>query len=194
MQLNYWRASWPLRVDICACDIHFVEYLHARGVQDKVIFHFGTGEHHLLGKANLDAAVPNEILAITASPEEYGKYIEFVIANPLAARTYKVIFGDVYTLTARTLPRFDLVTLFHLCEFYEETTSAYAELDDLSLLALFLSQLRPDGRVLFYKRSSHFGQCRVIVDTFVAEGRLVQVDEYKSLLVYSPPTEAPRPR
>src|SRR2546423_11084118 len=88
MQLNYWKASWPLLVDICPCDMHFVEYLQAEAVQDKVIFHFGTGAHHILGKMNLEAAVPNEILAITASREEYDSYIEFIIAHPLAAKTY----------------------------------------------------------------------------------------------------------
>jgi hypothetical protein len=189
MQLNYWKASWPLLVDICPCDLHFVEYLQAQAVQDQVIFHFGTGEHHILGKTNLEAAVPNEILAITASREEYDSYIEFIIDNPLAAKTYKVIFGDVYTLTPRIIPEFDLVTLFHLCEFYDEGSSQYAELDDSALLDLFLSKLNPGGRVFFYKGSSHFARCRVIIDHFVNEARMIQVDEYKTLLVYGRPGE-----
>jgi hypothetical protein len=190
MQLNYWKASWPLLVDICPCDLHFVEYLQAQAVQDQVIFHFGTGEHHILGKRNLEAAVPNEILAITASREEYDSYIEFIIDNPLAAKTYKVIFGDVYTLTPRIVPNFDLVTLFHLCEFYDEGSFRYAKLDDAALLDLFLSKLNSGGKVFFYKGSSHFARCRVIIDHFVNQARMVQVDEYKTLLVYGCPGEA----
>ena len=190
MQLNYWKASWPLLADICPCDIHFVEYLRAQGIKDKVIFHFGTGEHHLLGKMNLEASVPNEILAITASREEYDSYIKFIIDNPLAAKTYKVIFGDVYTLTPRIVPNFDLVTLFHLCEFYDEGSSLYAELDDSALLDLFLSKLNPGGRAFFYKGSSHFAKCRAIIDQFVSEAKMVQVDEYKTLLAYGCPSEA----
>jgi hypothetical protein len=193
VQLNYWGWSWPLRPEDCACDIHFVEYLRREVIHDKVIFHFGTGAHHLVGKTNLDIEPPNEILAITASPEEYQRYVEFVIANPRAAKTYKVLFGDVYTLSPRILPWFDVVTLFHLCEFYEETTSTYADLNDSSLLALFLSRLRPGGRILFYSRSSHFSQCRTIIDEFVAAGLLVQVDEHETLIVYGrPPTCAGR--
>jgi hypothetical protein len=179
-----------LRVDICPCDIHFVEYLRANQVRDKVIFHFGTGEHHILGKTNLEAGVPNEILAMTASPEEYEKYIEFVIDNPLAAGGYKVIFGDVYTLTPRIVPGFDLVTLFHLCEFYDEGSAAYAELNDSSLLELFLSKLNPGGRIFFYTGSSHFARSQAIIESFVNEAKMVQVDEYKTLLAYGRPGEA----
>lgn len=185
MQLNYWKASWPLMVDMCPCDVQFAEYLRANGVRDKVIFHFGTGEHHVLGRMNFEADGPNEILGITASREEYDKYIEFIINNPVAAKTYKVIFGDIYTLTPRIIPDFDLVTLFHLCEFYDEEESAYTDLNDYSLLELFLTKLNPGGRIFFYKGSSHFARCRDIVESFVGQGKMAQVEEYKTLLVYS---------
>jgi len=190
MQLNYWKASWPLMGDICPCDIHFAQYLRANRIQGKVIFHFGTGEHHILGKMNLESGAPNEILAITASRQEYDKYIEFIINSPVAAKTYKVIFGDVYTLTPRIIPNFDLVTLFHLCEYYDEGSSAYAELDDSSLLDLFLSKLNPGGRVFFYKGSSHFARCRAIIESFVNGAKMIQVDEYKTLLAYGCPDKA----
>jgi hypothetical protein len=184
MQLNYWKASWPLLADICPCDIYFAEYLRANEVRDKVVFHFGTGEHHILGKKNFESGAQNEILAITASREEYDRYIDFIIDSPLAAKTYKVMFGDIYTLTPRIIPNFDLVTLFHLCEYYDEGSYEYAELDDSSLLGLFLSKLNPGGRVFFYKRSSHFAKCRAIIESFVSEAKMVQVDEYKTLLAY----------
>ena len=127
MQLNYWKASWPLQPDVCPCDIHFVEYLRAKGVQDKVI----------------------------------------------------------YTLTPRTLPSFDLITLFHLCEYYDGGSFRYTKLGDAGLVDLFLNKLSPSGRVLFYKGSSHFAECRRIIDNFVEQARMAQVDEYKSLLAYS---------
>lgn len=184
MQLNYWKASWPLMADMCPCDIQFAEYLRANGVRDKVIFHFGTGEHHILGRTNFESDAKNEILGITASREEYDKYIEFVIANPVAAKTYKVIFADIYTLTPRIIPYFDLVTLFHLCEFYDEEESAYTDLNDSSLLELFLTKLNPGGRIFFYKGSSHFAKCRDIIESFAGQEKIVPVDEYKTLLVY----------
>jgi hypothetical protein len=187
VQLNYWDWSWPLLAEVCPCDIHFLEYLQARNITDRVIFHFGTGEHHILGKQNLETGAANEILAITASPQEYERYIRFIIDNPLGARTYKVIFGDIYTLTPRIIPDFDLVTLFHLCEFYDAERSAYAQLNDSSLLALFLSKLKPGGKIFFYRESSHFAQARAIIEGFVEQGEMIQVDEHKTLLAYGKP-------
>ena len=35
-------------------------------------------------------------------------------------RTYNAVFGDIYLLNAKLLPVFDVVTLFHLCEFRGE--------------------------------------------------------------------------
>lgn len=187
MQLNYWQASWPLLAEICPCDVHFVEYLQANQVKDKTIFHFGTGEHHLLGKANFEAGGLNEILAITASRKEYDVYIDLIINNPFVAKTYKVIFGDIYTMTPRIMPNFDLVTLFHLCEFYDEQMSAYAQLDDTLLLDLFLSKLNPGGKIFFYKESSHYRIGRTIIEDFVNQEKMIKVDEYKSLLAYGRP-------
>src|SRR5262245_3374661 len=130
MQLNYYDHAWPLNVPQCPCDVHFLEYLQKHNLTEKVIFHFGTGAHHIVGKTNFESGEPNEILAVTASPREYEKYIEFIIHNPAAARCYKVMFTDIYTLTPRIIPNFDLVTLFHLGEYYDEERSAYAQLDD----------------------------------------------------------------
>ena len=169
-----------------------MEYLQANEVKDKIIFHFGTGEHHLLGKTNFEAGGPNEILAITASQKEYDMYVELIINNPLAAKTYEIIFGDVYTLTPHIIPNFDLVTLFHLCEFYDEEMSAYAQLNDTSLLALFLSKLNSGSQIFIYKESSHYRKARTIIENFVNQGRMRQVDEYKSLLAYGCPVRDDR--
>jgi hypothetical protein len=187
MQLNYWDDSWPLMAEICPCDVHFVEYLQANQVRDSVVFHFGTGEHHTLGVHNVEAGEANEILAITASPREYDEYVKLVIENPSAARTYKVIFGDIYTLTPRIIPDFDMVTLFHLCEYYDAERSAYAQHDDYSLLALFVSKLKPGGKIFFYSMSTHFDSARAIIEEFVERGELVLLDVYKTLLAYGRP-------
>lgn len=187
MQLNYWNYSWPLDVNQCPCDVQFVEYLRMHEIHDKVIFHFGTGDHHILGKANLEMTPPNEIFGITASRQEYDSYISFVVGNPIAARYYKVIFADIYTLTPRIIPDFDLVTLFHICEFYGEQTSAYAQLNDATLLDLFISKLKPGGRILFYAHSGSFDKkTRALIETFTKEGKIVKEDQYKTLLVYGP--------
>ena len=166
MRLNYYDYSWPL-VDYSP-DRDFVAYLTSRSIKGKLIFHFGTGEHHLVGKHNHERGNPNEIFAITASREEYRAYVDFVINNPVAANSYKALFGDIYTLSPRMLPDFDIVTLFHLGECYDQQiddaddqtdpqgvrlNSAYSRLDDATLLDLFLHKLSPGGKILFFKRS-----------------------------------------
>ena len=188
MKLNYWKESWHLQVKTCPCDVHFAEYLEANQTTGKMIFHFGTGAHHVLGKLNARSPVPNEILAVTASPDEYSKYMRFVIANPRAGIFYKVLFADIYTLTPRMLPSFDIVTLFHLCEFYDQKRSAYAPLDDERLLRMFLSKLSPGGRILWYTRSGPRranAAARRLLEQLSSEGQMVQCGEFKSLAIYA---------
>lgn len=187
MQLNYWNESWPLDVRECPCDMHFLEYLRRNEIEDKMIFHFGTGEHHILGRENVETNKPNEILAITASRQEYESYIEFVINHPAAAKYYKVLFADIYTLTRRMVPKFDLVTLFHLCEFYDSKKSSYAQLNDASLLSLFVSKLNPGGKILFYKKSFKFHKAKPIIQALSDQGMIIKEDEYKTLLIYGRP-------
>ena len=184
MKLNYYRDSWPLSPEVCPCDLHFVCYIKENRVQEKAIFHFGTGEHHLVGRENAKLIKPNEILGITASMKEYISYIDLIVNNPILARTYKVIFADIYTLTPKVIATFDLVTLFHLCEFYDLVNSAYAQLNDDSLLKLFLAKLNPEGKILLYGKSDGAKEAQVIVKRFMDRHELVYEGQFKSLLVY----------
>lgn len=184
VQLRYWKYSWPLRPDDCPCDLDFCDFVQDFQLHDKVIFHFGTGEHHIVGRNNATLSSPNHILAVTASQPEYAAYMDFIISNPHAATYYKVMFVDIYTLSPRILPTFDVITLFHLCEFYREQHSTYAPLDDTSLLQLFVSNLAPDGRLLFYRDSVAADKMRPIVNRFVDAGTILLEGEYKTLLIY----------
>jgi hypothetical protein len=183
MKLNYWDDTWPLDVSECPCDAHFVEYLKVRQVAEKTIFHFGSGEHHLLGVENAKLARPNQIVSVTASRKEYDTYIDLAIADPRVANGYKVTFLDIYTLDRRILPMFDYVSLFHLCEFYDAAKSSYAPLDDRGLLDLFIDRLAADGRILFYQGSNGWGQGRVLVEDACRAGRLKNEETFLSLLV-----------
>ncbi|HEY7214696.1 MAG TPA: hypothetical protein VIC28_08700 [Thermoanaerobaculia bacterium] len=186
MRLNYWPYSFPLLEAECPCDVHFVQYLAERKIRGKAIFHFGTGEHHLVGFNNARRRPHNrnEVLAVTASPEEHAAYVERVIRNAELAKQYKVLFADIYTFTPRLLPRFDLVTLFHLCEFFDPVRSGYAPLDDAGLLELFLGKLNAGGRLFFYRGSMSFDQARPIIEDFVRRGRLWWREDFKTLAVY----------
>ena len=69
----------------------------------------------------------------------------------------------------------------HLCL----ERSAYAQLNDVSLLDLFLEKLNPRGKIFFYTRSRAFAKTQRIIQDCIQHGKLVQVDEYETLLVYS---------
>jgi len=178
-------SCWPLDPKLCSCDIHFIKYIQQSGVYGKNIFHFGTGVHHLIGLENQKLTQPNEILGITASALEQKSYIKLVVKNTNLSKYYKVLFGDIYTLTARTLPMFDIVTLFHLCEFYLPENAPLLHQNDESLLQLFLDKLNPEGKILFYTGSVGWNKAKPIVESFVAAGKMKQIDEYKTLLIYT---------
>ena len=203
MQMNYSETPWALSEEDCPCDLDFLEYLADMKLENKLIFHFGTGNHHVVGKTNHQRGNPNEIIGITLCKQEYDSYIDFVINNPVASNFYKVLFSDIYTLSARMLPVFDLVTLFHLAESYDEDpyydkpwvssaapgtrrNSAYARLNDTTLLELFLKKLAPTGKIVFYTESHAFRepyQGGKIVAEFIRERKMVVEENYKRLLI-----------
>ena len=184
MKLSYWENSWPLDMQACPCDAHFVDYIVRGSITNLTIFHFGTGEHHIVGRRNLELNLKNHILGITASRKEYEEYINFIIDCPFAAVYYKVLFADIYTLASQELPRFDIVTLFHLCEFYSSERSAYAPHDDRSLVDLFTQRLVDGGEIIFYNGSDAFSQTRTVIDEFEAQGKIKKRDTYKTLEIY----------
>jgi hypothetical protein len=69
--MNIWDESWDLHVQQCPCDVHFLEFLEERGIRDSAIFHFGTGNHHIVGIRTAEDGRGNSVLGITASPQEY---------------------------------------------------------------------------------------------------------------------------
>jgi hypothetical protein len=185
MSMNYWRLSWPLNEAQCPCDVHFVSYLRESGIGGKSVFHFGTGQHHLVGVKNHELDHPNEVLGVTASRFEHETYVRLIISEPALARTYKVMFCDIYTLTPRSLPRLDVVTLFHLCEFYSAKNRAYTDATDASVLRMFLDLLNPGGEILVYRRSSAFDETRKLIDRLLDDGEIVKRADYESLSSYA---------
>ncbi len=168
LKMNYWGEQWGLHPDVCPCDVHFNEWVEANGITNNVIYHFGTGTHHVIGRRQAELGAGNEVFAITASKEEYDAYVSLVIENARVAKSYLVYFGDIYLTNPRLLPDFDVVTMFHLCEFSSpNTTSAeYGGLSDRALLDLFTDKTRTGGHILFYQglegfRSGAARHCRL---------------------------------
>jgi len=180
--LNYWNSTWSLDEAQCPCDLHFLEYLKQKQARGAAIFHFGTGNHHIVGlKAAED---DNAVLGITASPQEYDEYVELLIQHPRLGHSYKAYFGDIYQLDARLLPEFDYVTLFHLGEFRTPDNDSYGALTDLEMTLLLADKVKPGGEILFYSGSFAYDKAEVVAQELAKTRPFDAAPDYKSLKVY----------
>jgi hypothetical protein len=186
LTMNYWTDKWDLHEDICPCDVHFNHWAAETGVKNAGIFHFGTGTHHVIGLEQSRNGAGNVVVGITASIEEYDAYVKLVAEKAQVSKHYLAYFGDIYLTNARLLPRFDVVTMFHLCEFFFPNTASaeYGGYTDLQLLELFTDQMNVGGHVLFYTRSIKFGDAEKVIAEWEKTRKVSRVGTYKTLLVY----------
>lgn len=173
-------------VDICPCDVHFNDWADEQTLTDKTIYHFGTGTHHVVGLRQAENGSGNRVFGITASVEEYEAYIKLATEKPHMAKAYIAYFGDIYLSNARLLPEFDVVTLFHLCEFFFPNTASpeYGGMTDLALTNLLTDKTRLGGHILFYTRSIGFDKAKAVIAAWEKERPVRRIGEFKSLLVY----------
>ena len=182
--MTIWDVNWYLDVEQCPCDVHLVEWLEAERVRDRTLFHFGTGGHHHVGLANMAKGTPNTVLGITASPSEFDAFVKLAIEHADLSRHYQVLFGDIYLLNARLLPRIDIASLFHLCEFRGDSQDAYGGLTDAQVVETLLGVMPNGGLIALYTHSFAFDKADAIARQLVAAGRLEAAPGYKSLDFY----------
>lgn len=182
--LNYWNATWSLDEKQCPCDIHFCDYLAEMGIKGKSVFHFGTGNHHIIGLKNAASGANNAIFGITASPDEYQAYIKLLIENPTLGATYKAYFGDIYQLDARLLPDLDFATLFHVGEYRTEHNDKYGALTDTQMIMICADKLRPGGEIHFYTGSFAYDKTFEAAKVLLASGLFEELPRYKSLQIF----------
>ena len=183
-KLNYWNQTWSLDEAQCPCDLHLVQYLEEKAVRDASIFHFGTGNHHIIGLRTAENGSNNAVLGITASPQEYDDYVELLIKNPRLGHTYKAYFGDIYQLDGRLLPEFDYVTLFHVGEFRTSENDAYGALTDLDMTLVLADKLKPGGEIHFYTGSFAYDKAEAVAKELVKSRPFEDAGEFKSLRIY----------
>ena len=155
-KLNFYEIGWYLDEAQCPCDIHLVQYIERQSIRDRTIFHFGTGEHHIVGVRCHELGTGNKVLGITASPREHDFYEKLVIERPELGWDYKVLFGDIYQLRAELLPEFDILSLFHIGEFRTEKNDAYGALTDEAMVRLLIGRLKGMRQVILYSGSYAF--------------------------------------
>lgn len=180
------RSSWGLNARLCPCDVDFTHWIEHQGLAGKLIFHFGTGKHHHVGKRCHEVG-KNEVLGVTASKREHDAYVQLVLSAPALAVSYKALFVDIYTLTQRALPRFDIVSLFHLGEFTpspEKLAKGIVIHDDDTLLELFLSRLKPGGWLVCYPGSFGWPKVAGRVAKLVDQGTLAPGERFEHLLAF----------
>jgi hypothetical protein len=182
--MNIWDVYWGLRVDQCPCDVHFVEWLEELGLTDRRIYHFGSGGHHYVGIRCAEPELNCTVLSITASPKEYDAFVKLATGNPTITKTYSAYFGDIYTTNARLLPRFDIVTLFHSCEFRTEANDAYGALTDREVIDLFTQQTDAGGYLLFYTGSFAYATAEPIIADWAKSAPVEEVAAFKTLRVF----------
>jgi hypothetical protein len=184
LKMNYWTAKWDLHEDLCPCDVHFNDWVAKQKLKNKTIYHFGTGTHHVVGIKQAERK--NRVIAITASKEEYESYVTLVTEKSGVAKNYLAYFGDIYLTNPPLLPEFDVVTLFHLCEFFFPNTASkdYGGLTDAKVLDLFTDKTRKGGYILFYMRSIAFDKAKPIIAKWEKHKPVKRVGEFKTLLVY----------
>ena len=188
VELAYIDYDWALDVKSCPCDVQFVEWLDESGTTDATIFHFGTGSHHYVGMECGKPERRNSVLGITAAPGEHARFVELVTNQPEVLRHYSLLFGDIYLLNDSLLPTFDVVTLFHLCEFRNWQHDAYGAMSDLEVAGLLTDHVRPSGYILFYEGSLAFDWpdigTRAVIERWAGNNDVRQVGTFKTLLIY----------
>jgi hypothetical protein len=182
-ELNFWNTTWSLDEAQCPCDVHFLDYLEKTGACGKSIFHFGTGNHHVVGQQTAQNGSNNAVLGITASPQEYDAYIDLLIKRPRLGHTYKAYFGDIYQIDGRLLPPFDYVTLFHLGEFRTPENDAYGALSDVAMTLVLADKVKPGGEILFYTRSFAYDKAQAVAEELIAKHRFDDVGAHKTLKI-----------
>ncbi|PPD14184.1 MAG: hypothetical protein CTY25_13305 [Methylobacterium sp.] len=184
-KLELWQDAWPLDVNQCPCDVHFTRYLEAQGFKNQRIFHFGTGDHHHVGlQAPSNGHV---VLGITATEPEYSSYIRLVVNNPLLGKHYKVLFTDIYQTILDLLPSFDLITMFHVGEFWSANNAPHAILDDEALLEGMIGKLVPGGRLFLYTGSFAYAVPERLIPAVAARNGLIEEPQFESLRVFRKP-------
>ena len=187
LKMNYWTDSWLLHEDVCPCDVHFNHWVKEKKLKNKLIYHFGTGLHHVLGIEQATNKSGNCVFAITASKEEYDSYVELAATRAEISKSYLTYFGDIYLSNPKLMPDFDVVTLFHLCEFFFPNTASkeYGGLTDAKLLDMFTAKTKPGGYILFYTRSKDFDKAEPIIKKWEKKNKKVKrIGEFKTLLVF----------
>lgn len=171
MKPQYDPEGWPWQPNLCPADQQLIEYLNDRNSEGKILFHMGTGLHHMVGIEATRLKMP--CIGLTVSSEEYAVSAHYV--SPF----YQVMFGDINKLDPRLLPTLDYATLFH----FGEMAGYFGEIDEDVLLGIIF-RLKIYGKIIFYTGSSAWDRVLPVLTKFVDREKIILIEAHKDLWIY----------
>jgi hypothetical protein len=102
------------------------------------------------------------------------------------AKSYLCYFGDIYLLNPPLLPQFDMVTLFHLAEFYKPNTATaeYGGLTDRGVMDVLTERTRAGGYILFYPGSDGYAETKPLIAAWEKQHPVEPVESFKTLQIF----------
>ena len=187
LKMNYWTDKWDLHEDICPCDVHFNDWVADQKLKNKLIYHFGTGTHHVVGSEQARERLRQQRVRDHRLDRGIrGLHQAGRPSNSKVARTTSPISATSISPIRKLLPDFDVVTMVHLCEFFFPNTASdeYGGLTTAAARPVH-RQDRGPAAISCSTRTRSASIRPKADDRGVGEGRPVErVGEFKTLLVY----------
>ena len=170
---------WPHQPELCAADDQFIAWVRTRMPwRAGTVLHFGTGDHHRVGRILCTERRLMQVLGATGSIEELNTWARLREAGEVP-RKYAVVFGDQYCWPWELMPEMDLVTLFHLGEFDWRNAR-----DTLNEVIVSAADQSPTGLIAFYTGSAGWPQTKHAIEVATAGGILQLYERYEQLEFY----------
>ena len=165
---------------------HFNEWIAKNKIKNKLIYHFGTGTHHVIGIKQATNKSGNAVFAITASKEEYEAYIELSTDEGAGVeslcRLFRRHLSDQPEAPAGLRRRHHVPSVRVLLP--NTASKAYGGMTDEKLLDLFTAKTKKSGHILFYMGSMAWNKALPIVQKWEKRAPVKRVGEFKTLLVF----------
>ena len=107
-----------------------------------------------------------------------------MVENPELGRHYKVLFSDIYQTNLALLPEFDIVTLFHLGEFWSANNAPFAALDDRGLLEGMADKVAKGGHIAFFTGSFAYDVAAKLIPEVLPQRGFTELPPCASLRIF----------
>ncbi len=96
-----------------------------------------------------------------------------------------MLISDIYQTNLSLLPEFDIVTLFHVGEFWSANNAPFASVDDAGLIEGMASKLAPGGRLFLYTGSFAYDVAERLIPAIAARTGLTEQPRFETLRFFA---------